>query len=65
MTNYFKVYLTSAKGRQCVIAKNKFHIFDIPFMILCGEEIKDKVTEILVKYNDKEKSKEPLSIAWS
>ena len=47
------------------IAKDKFHIFDIPFMVLCGEEIKDKVTEILVKYNDKEKSKEPLSIAWN
>lgn len=46
-------------------AKNKFHIFDIPFMVLCGEEIKDEITKILVKYNNKQVSKEPISIAWS
>lgn len=46
------------------IAKNKFHIFDIPFMILCGEEIKDEVKEILMKYNDKQLTKEPLQLAW-
>lgn len=29
MTNYFKVYLTSAKGRQCVVAKNKAGVINV------------------------------------
>lgn len=29
MTNYFKVYLTSKKSRQCVIAKNKAEVIKI------------------------------------
>ena len=29
MTNYFKVYLTSKKSRQCVIAKNKAQVINI------------------------------------
>lgn len=29
MTNYFKVYLTSKKSRQCVIAKNKVEVINI------------------------------------
>lgn len=29
MTNYFKVYLTSKKSRQCVIAKNKAEVINI------------------------------------
>lgn len=29
MTNYFKVYLTSKNGRQCVIAKNKAEVIKI------------------------------------
>lgn len=29
MTNYFKVYLTSTKGRQCVVAKNKAEVIKI------------------------------------
>ena len=29
MTNYFKVYLTSTKGRQCVVAKNKAEVLKI------------------------------------
>lgn len=29
MTNYFKVYLTSKNGRQCVIAKNKAQVINI------------------------------------
>ena len=33
--------------------KDKFHIFDMPFMIQTGEEISDKLVQILTKYNDK------------
>lgn len=29
MTNYFKVYLTSTNGRQCVIAKNKIGVINV------------------------------------
>lgn len=29
MTNYFKVYLTSKKSRQCIIAKNKVEVIRI------------------------------------
>ncbi len=29
MTNYFKVYLTSTNGRQCVIARNKAGVINI------------------------------------
>ena len=29
MTNYFKVYLTSTKGRQCVVAKNKIGVINV------------------------------------
>lgn len=29
MTNYFKVYLTSKKSRQCIIAKNKAEVIKI------------------------------------
>lgn len=29
MTNYYKVYLTSTKGRQCVIAKNKAGVINV------------------------------------
>ena len=29
MTNYFKVYLTSKSGRQCVVAKNKAEVINI------------------------------------
>jgi len=29
MTNYFKVYLTSKNGRQCVVAKNKAEVIKI------------------------------------
>ena len=29
MTNYFKVYLTSKKSRQCIIAKNKAEVIRI------------------------------------
>lgn len=29
MTNYFKVYLTSKKSRQCIIAKNKAQVLRI------------------------------------
>lgn len=29
MTNYFKVYLTSKKSRQCMIAKNKAEVLRI------------------------------------
>ena len=29
MTNYFKVYLTSKKSRQCMIAKNKAEVIKI------------------------------------
>ena len=29
MTNNFKVYLTSTKGRQCVIAKNKAGVINV------------------------------------
>lgn len=29
MINYFKVYLTSTKGRQCVVAKNKIGVINV------------------------------------
>lgn len=29
MTNYFKVYLTSTNGRQCVIARNKAGVINV------------------------------------
>ena len=29
MTNYFKVYLTSKNGRQCVVAKNKIGVINV------------------------------------
>lgn len=29
MTNYFKVYLTSKNGRQCVVAKNKAGVINV------------------------------------
>ena len=29
MTNYFKVYLTSKDGRQCVVAKNKAEVINV------------------------------------
>ena len=29
MTNYFKVYLTSKKSRQCIIVKNKAEVIKI------------------------------------
>ena len=29
MTNYYKVYLTSTKGRQCVVAKNKIGVINV------------------------------------
>ena len=29
MTNYFKIYLTSTKGRQCVVAKNKAGVINV------------------------------------
>lgn len=47
-----------------IIEKDKFHIFDIPLMVLCGEDIKDEITEMLSKYNSQQVSKELISIAW-
>lgn len=29
MTNYYKVYLTSTNGRQCVVAKNKAGVINV------------------------------------
>ena len=29
MTNYFKVYLTSKNGRQCVVARNKSGVINV------------------------------------
>ena len=29
MTNYYKVYLTSTKGRLCVVAKNKAGVINV------------------------------------
>ena len=29
MTNYYKVYLTSKSGRQCVVAKNKAGVINV------------------------------------
>lgn len=29
MTNYYKVYLTSTQGRQCVVAKNKTGVINV------------------------------------
>lgn len=45
------------------IAKDKLHIFDLPFVVLCGEDIVDKVVEILKSYEDKQTSKQQLQIA--
>lgn len=43
-------------------AKDKFHIFDMPFMIQAGEEISDKLIQILTKYNDKKTFKVGLQV---
>ena len=40
----------------------KFHIFDIPFCIVCSELICDKVKNILSKYEEQSRSKESLTI---
>lgn len=29
MTNYFKIYLTSTKGKQCVVARNKAGVLNV------------------------------------
>lgn len=41
---------------------DKFHIFDIPFSIQVTEAFKDKLIEILIKYEEISKSKETLAI---
>lgn len=45
------------------IEKDKLHIFDLPFVVLCGEDIVDEVVKILKSYEDKQTSKEKLQIA--
>lgn len=42
---------------------DKFHIFDMPFSIYVTDSFKDKLIEILTKYEEICKSKEVLSIA--
>lgn len=42
---------------------DKFHIFDIPFSIHVTEAFKNKLIEILTKYEEISKSKETLAIA--
>lgn len=42
--------------------KDKFHIFDMPFMIQTGEDISKEIINILSKYNDKKPFKECLQI---
>lgn len=42
--------------------KDKFHIFDIPFMIQTGEGISKEIIDILSKYNNKKTFKECLQV---
>ena len=44
------------------IEKDKFHIFDIPFSIIVGNNIQNKLVEILTKYNDMKAFDERLNI---
>lgn len=50
------------QNNATVKEKNKFHIFDIPFMIQTGEDISDELIKILSKYNDKKPFAESLQI---
>ena len=46
------------------IENGKWHCFDLPFMIICGNKpTAEKVIKILTKY-DWTKAKESLQIAW-
>ena len=46
------------------IASGKWHCFDLPFMIMCGDKpTAEKVVKILSQY-DWTKSKEALRISW-
>ena len=47
------------------IAKDKLHIFDLPFQIIVGSEISGELTEMLQKYYDKKSFKESLQILES
>lgn len=42
--------------------KDKFHIFDMPFMIQAGEDISNDLINLLTKYNDKKTFNERLQI---
>lgn len=42
--------------------KDKFHIFDIPFMIQTGEDISKELINILSKYNNKKTFKVCLQV---
>ena len=44
------------------IEKDRFHIFDMPFSIIVGENIQDKLVEILTKYNNIKAFNESLNI---
>lgn len=46
------------------IASGKWHCFDLPFMIVCGDrQTAEKVRDILLRY-DWSKAKEALQISW-
>lgn len=46
------------------IASGKWHCFDLPFMIVCGDrQTAEKVRDILQRY-DWSKAKEALRISW-
>lgn len=32
--------------------EDKLHIFDLPFQVMCGEDIGDEVVNMLTRYND-------------
>lgn len=42
--------------------KDKLHIFDLPFQVMCGEDIGDEVVEMFTRYNDKTPFKKHLMV---
>lgn len=44
--------------------KEEFHIFDIPFLIEASSLIKSRITNMLMEYNNKQPSKEPLQLGF-
>lgn len=44
--------------------KDKFHIFDAPFCIVVGEDILEKLKEMLIKYNSATETKRQFDVLF-